>query len=116
FHTINPTGDNWFAPVEITEITESVEHAKAYDDVWIDTLVNIGAYWVGQKMFNSITPVKSEAKSTWIWTLPEHFPKGKYLRVKVDGGTLKQGDKILKWDKHGYYEVALDEGTLTLTP
>lgn len=116
FHTINPTGDNWFAPVEITEIIESVEHAKAYNDVWIDTLANIGAYWVGQKMFNSLTPVKSGADLTWTWTLPEHFPKGKYLRVKVDGGRLKQGDKTLKWDKHGYYEVALDEGTLTLTP
>ena len=29
---------------------------------------------------------------------------------------LKQGDETLKWDKRGYYEVALDEGTLTLTP
>jgi len=29
---------------------------------------------------------------------------------------LKQGDKILEWDPHGYYEVSLDAGTLTLVP
>lgn len=116
FHTINPTGDNWFAPVEIGEIIESVEHAKAFDDVWLDSLVNVGAYWAGQKVFNGVTPVKSGKETIWTWTLPANFPKGKYLRVKVDGGTLKQGGKTLKWDKHGYYEVALDEGTLTLMP
>lgn len=116
FHTINPTTDNWYAPVEITEITKSVAHAKNYGDVWLDTLANVGAYWVGQKLFNSLTPVKSGESLTWTWTLPEHFPKGKYLRVTVTGGTLKQGGKTLEWDEHGYYEVAFDEGTLTLVP
>lgn len=116
FHTINPTSDNWFAPVEITEITKCIEHAKNYGNVWLDNLVNVGAYWAGQKLFNSIAPVKSGKNLIWTWALPKHFPKGKYLRVKVDGGTLKQGDKTLQWDEHGYYEVALDEGTLTLMP
>ena len=27
----------------------SVEHAKALGDVWIDSMVNVGAYWLGQK-------------------------------------------------------------------
>jgi len=48
--------------------------------------------------------------------LPEHFPPGRYLRVKVDGGTLSQNGKPLAWDDHGYYEVALDAGALTLAP
>ena len=46
----------------------------------------------------------------WTWTLPENFPPGKYLRVKVDGGTLTQGAAALPWVTHGYYEVALDAG------
>jgi peptidoglycan/xylan/chitin deacetylase (PgdA/CDA1 family) len=115
FHTINPTGDNWYAPVEISEITGSINHAKSLGDVWIDTLANVGAYWAGQKLFISIKPVMSGQDKIWNWTLPPHFPKGKYLRVKVDGGTLRQGDKVLQWDPHGYYEVALDVGSLTLT-
>ena len=116
YHTINPTRDNWYAPVEITEITKSIEHAKAWGDVWIDTVANIGAYWMGQKLLTAATPTKSGDEQTWTWTLPEHFPKGKFLRVRVDGGTLKQGGKALEWKTDGYYEVALDEGALTLAP
>lgn len=116
FHTINPTHDNWYAPVELSEITKSIDFAKSFGDVWIDTAVNIGAYWVGQKTLAAVTPTQSGDETTWTWTLPPFFPKGKYLRVTVDGGTLKQGDKVLQWDSRGYYEVALDEGVLTLIP
>lgn len=52
---------------------------------------------------------------TWTWTLPDHFPPGKYLRVTVPGGTLKQGGSELVWDGHGYYEIALDAGSVTLS-
>jgi len=116
FHTISPTRDNWYAPVKITEITKSVEYAKAQGEIWIDTVANIGAYWLGQKLFTAVTPTVSGDEQTWTWTLPDHFPKGKFLRVRVDGGTLRQGDKVLQWDANGYYEVALDEGKLTLRP
>jgi hypothetical protein len=36
--------------------------------------------------------------------------------VKVDGGTLKQNGTPLTWDAHGYYEVALDPLSVTLSP
>jgi hypothetical protein len=54
--------------------------------------------------------------STWTWTLPAHFPAARHLRVTVDGGTLSQNGEALAWDGHGYYEVALDAGSLTLAP
>ena len=47
---------------------------------------------------------------------PAHFPPGKYLRVTVSGGTLTQAGSTLAWDDHGFYEVSLDAGTLTLSP
>ena len=50
---------------------------------------------------------------TWTWSLPAHFPTGKTLRVTVDGGTLAQNGTPLLWNDHGYYEVALDMGSLT---
>ncbi|HVV53661.1 MAG TPA: polysaccharide deacetylase, partial [Polyangia bacterium] len=53
---------------------------------------------------------------TWTLKLPPHFPPGKALRVQVGGGTLSQNGKPLPWDGHGYYEVALDAGSLTLSP
>jgi hypothetical protein len=93
-----------------------VEHAKSLGDLWIDSMVNVAAYWRGQKAFTTAAPTTSGNDTTWTWTLPDHFPPGHCLRVTVDGGTLKQGDQQLDWDSHGYYEVALDKGTLTLSP
>ena len=48
--------------------------------------------------------------------MPDHFPPGKYLRVTVAEGTLTQGGQTLTWDDHGYYEIALDAGSVTLGP
>ena len=55
-------------------------------------------------------------KTVWTWTLPGHFPLGKYLRVTVDGSTLTQKGIALPWSLHGYYEVVLDKRELILSP
>ncbi|HTB60485.1 MAG TPA: polysaccharide deacetylase family protein [Polyangia bacterium] len=123
-HSIAPTTAAWFATVDIAAVTGSITHAKSLGDVWIDSMANVGAYWRGQKLLTSATPTATTPPSgkgqtqtsTWTWTLPAHFPPGRLLRVKVDGGTLSQRDQPLRWDGHGYYEVALDAGALTLSP
>ena len=91
-------------------------HTKSLEDVWIDTVANTGAYWLGQKVFSAVAPKSDGKDQTWTWTLPAHFPTGKYLRVTVYGGTLTQGGAALPWVTHGYYEVALDAGSLTWSP
>ena len=116
FHSIGPTKDNWYNPVDIGEITQSIKHAQSSGDIWIDTVVAIGAYWMGQELLSAATPVTSGEQTIWTWKLPDHFPPGKLVRVKVDGGALIQNGKKLPWDNHGYYEVSLDEGSLTLIP
>jgi peptidoglycan/xylan/chitin deacetylase (PgdA/CDA1 family) len=115
-HTINPTSDNWYNPVDIAEVTGGMSHGKGLADVWNDSVVNVAAYWRAQKMFSALTPAAAGGSTTWTWTLPVNFPPGKYLRVTVAGGTLTQGATTLAWDTHGFYEVALDAGTLTLSP
>lgn len=116
FHTIMPTDQSWYAPTDIGVITGSMDHAKSLPDVWLDSLVNVGAYWVAQKLVSAVTPTTSGTATTWAWSLPAHFPSGKYLRVTVDGGSLTQGGDPLPWDDHGFYEISLDAGTLTLAP
>jgi len=80
----------------------------------------VGAYWRGQKVLAAVTPTvtgdKRTPSQTWTWTLPAHFPPGRFLRVKVDGGTLAQRGQPLTWNGHGYYEIALDAGSVTLSP
>jgi hypothetical protein len=119
-HSLAPTSAAWYATVDVSAVTDSIAHAKDRGDVWIDSLVNVGAYWRGQKLLSSTKPATSGTASaqtqTWSWTLPAHFPPGRHLRVAVDGGTLSQSGRVLPWDGHGYYEIALDDGTLTLAP
>jgi hypothetical protein len=115
-HGFTGGSDGAYQPVNIAELISSVNHAKSFGDVWIDSMVNVGAYWRGQKTLSAVTPAMSGNNTTWSWTLPAHFPPGKFLRVKVDGGTLAQAGKPLTWDDHGYYEAALDAGSLTLSP
>jgi hypothetical protein len=113
FHSILPTSQNWYAGVDIASITGSIEYAKGLGDVWLDSVVNVGAYWLGQRAFEATAPVTASGTTTWTWSLPACFPPGHVLRVTVDGGTLSQGGQPLTWDGHGYYEVALDAGSLT---
>ncbi|MFB6128137.1 MAG: polysaccharide deacetylase family protein [Halorhabdus sp.] len=115
FHTIAPTDAVWYAPVDIDEITSSVEHAKSAGDVWIDTTATIGAYWRGQRILTNANQNRSDGKTVWKWSLPDSFPSGQVVRVTVDGGTLSQDGTTLDWNSHGYYEVALDEESLTLS-
>ena len=105
-----------YNPVSITEMVAAMTYARDLTDVWVDTVTHVTAYWRAQKLLTGVTPVVSGDDRTWSWTLPAHFPPGQYLRVKVDGGTLKQGATVLEWDDHGYYEVALDYGSVTLSP
>ncbi len=115
-HSILPTSDTWYNPVAITDVTGGMRAGKSLPDVWNDSVVDVAAYWRAQKMFSALTPTTAGGSSTWTWTLPANFPPGKYLRVTVAGGTLTQGSTTLAWDTHGFYEVALDAGTLTLSP
>jgi hypothetical protein len=119
-HTLTPTTAIWYAPIDISTVTDSVAHAQSLGDVWIDSMMNVGAYWRAQKIVSAAIPTVDGAGATstqtWSWTLPAHFPTGKYLRVTVDGGTLTQGGAAIPWDGHGYYEVALDAGSVTLSP
>lgn len=115
-HGFTGGSDGAYQPVGLNDFTASVEYTKSLADVWIDSVVNIGAYWRGQKAFSAASPTTEGSDQNFTWSLPNNFPPGKYLRVTVTGGTLKQGGNTLPWDPHGYYEVALDAESLTLSP
>lgn len=115
-HTIMPSTANWYAPIDISVVTGSIAHGQGLGDVWIDTMVAVGAYWRGQKVVAGATPTTASGAQTWTWTLPANFPPGKFVRVTVDGGTVSQNGTTVPWDSHGYYEIALDAGALTVSP
>jgi hypothetical protein len=91
-------------------------HAKTSGDTWVDSVVDVGAYWRGLKTVASANRTTSGTITTWTWTLPAHFPTGKYVRVIVPaGGTLSQKGATIAENPSGFYSVSLDAGSLTLT-
>jgi len=116
FHTLLPTTQNWGGGEDIGVVTGNMAYAKSFGTVWIDSVVNIGAYWRGQQLLQAAAPSPSGGVTTWQWTLPAHFPPGRKLRVVVDGGTLSQNGTPLRWDPRGYYEVSLDAQSLSWVP
>jgi peptidoglycan/xylan/chitin deacetylase (PgdA/CDA1 family) len=106
--------DGAYKPVSLDGFVAGLEYAKSLGDVWIGTVAQVGAYWLAQRLFAGLSPEEVDGGQRWSWELPEDFPPGQSLRVTVDGGTLVQGDAVLAWDDHGYYEVALDAGSVTL--
>ena len=116
FHTVLPAPtQNWGGGEDIGVITGNMSYAKSFGTMWIDSVVNIGAYWRGQQLLQAATPGTSGGVTTWTWTLPPNFPSGRKLRVTVNGGTLTQNGVPLSWNSHGYYEVSLDAQTLSWT-
>ena len=113
FHSLG--GDGGYAPVNPPEVIASINHAKSFGDVWIDSLVNVGAYWAGQKAVTNATTKQSGHKTVLTWNLPPHFPSGRVVRVTVTGGQLSQAGHVLPWNPAGYYEVSLDAGSLTIS-
>jgi peptidoglycan/xylan/chitin deacetylase (PgdA/CDA1 family) len=116
FHTLLPTTQNWGGGEDIGVVTGNMAYAKSFGSVWIDSVVNIGAYWRGQQLLQAALPTTRDGVTTWTWTLPDHFPAGRKLRVVVDGGTLSQNGVPLPWDRRGYYEIALDAQSLSWAP
>lgn len=114
-HGFTGGSDGAYQPVALSEFTSGVEHAKSLGDLWIDSMVHVGSYWVGQKVFSSASMSAADTSTTWTWDWPDIYPPNSCLRVTVDGGTLSQNGNAIAWDDHGYYQISLDAGSLTLT-
>ena len=97
-------------------MVKTVNYTKGLGNVWIGTMVGVGAYWRAEKMLNDVQEKTEGGDLVYSWALPDHFPPGQFLRVTLEGGTLKQCGVEVPWDSHGYYEVALDAGSLTISP
>jgi len=116
FHTLLPTRQDWGGGQNIDVVTANMAYNKSLGTVWMDSVVNIGAYWRDQQLLQAATPSTSAGVTTWRWTLPANFPAGRKLRVTVDAGTLSQNGTPLTWERSGYYEVSLDARSLSWTP
>lgn len=115
-HGFSGGSDGAYQPIDLNGFVEHVEYVKDKGDVWIGSMLDVGAYFIGRKAVAAATAEMQGDDQVFSWTLPNVFPPGRYVRVVVDGGTPSQDGVPLPWNEHGFYEVALDVGTLTLSP
>lgn len=108
------SNDGAYNAIPLASVTDSIAHAHTAG-AWIDTMSTIGAYWLGGKAIAAAMSTTSGTDKTFTWTLPANFPPGRYIRVTTDGGVLKQGGTAIPWDTHGFYEIALDAKSVTLS-
>jgi hypothetical protein len=114
FHSILP--EDWCEGVPRSALESIVDHAKASDDLWIDTFVNVGSYLRAERMLEAERPRPRGKAFAWSWSLPHHFPPGKSLRVAIERGTLHQSGVPLEADRTGAYTISLDAKSLEWTP
>jgi len=115
-HGFTNVSDGAYQPITLDGFVQHIEYVKGLGDVWIGTMVDVGAYWLGQRAVSQAQPVDNGGTLTWTWQLPDNFPSGKFLRVRLSGGRPSQDGMPLRWDGHGYYEVSLDAGSLVVEP
>ena len=96
-----------YQPVPIANVTSAMSSAVSMG-YWTEGITNVGAYWQGQKL------IPTTATTSATWTLPAKFPKNMCLRVTTTGGTVTQKGATVPWDDHGYYEISLDAGEVTV--
>jgi hypothetical protein len=68
----------------------------------------VGAYWQGQKL------ISASATTSATWTLPANFPPNMCVRITTTGGNVSQKGESIAWDEHGYYQISLDAGEVSV--
>jgi len=96
-----------YQPVPIGNVTSAMTSAVS-GGYWAEGITNVGAYWQGQKL------ISTSSTTSATWTLPAKFPKNMCLRVTTSGGTVTQKGQTIPWDDHGYYQISLDAGEVTV--
>lgn len=114
-HGFTGGNDSAYQPVPLNDFVEHVRGQRDGGRAWIDTLLNVGAYFLAQKLVAEAQPAVNGEGSTWSWTLPDHFPEGRCLRVRSTGRVLQGGQAIAE-NAQGYYDISLDAGSVTVVP
>jgi len=101
------TQNGTYHPVPIASVTGAMSKAVT-DGMWVEGMTNVGAYWQGQKL------IPASATTSATWTVPANFPPNMCVRITTTGGIVTQKNETISWDPHGYYQISLDAGEVTI--
>jgi hypothetical protein len=98
--------DGAYQPIPLDSFTSAAKAAVS-GGAWVETVTNVAAYQWGQKALSGKT-------TSATWTKPTVFPPNTCVRITTAGGTVTQNGQVVPWDDHGYYEISLDAGSVTI--
>jgi len=105
-HGFQGGSDGAYHAIPLSAFTSAVQSAVSGGS-WVETVSNIAAYNWGQKAIGTNT-------TSATWTLPSVFPPNMCVRITTTGGTVTQKGAEVPWDSHGYYQISLDAGEVTI--
>lgn len=111
-HGLGETSRGW-EPITREAYTRLLDRLKSAD-LWTAPLTDVAAYWKAQKLLDGRSPEKAEGAWRWTWTLPEGFPPGVVVRVRVAKGACVQKGAPLEPGPDGLLPVRMDAGELLL--
>jgi peptidoglycan/xylan/chitin deacetylase (PgdA/CDA1 family) len=87
-------------------------------DIWVGTFLEVGSYFMGEKIFEKAVPAVEGNETTYQWVLPENFPPHVLLKVRPTGDipvSLSQNGKRIKPDGTGLFLIDLDQKVLKVS-
>ncbi len=114
-------GTPWgYQPISKKIFTQLLDYLQS-KDIWVDTLLRVGAYFRAQKIFEKAVVEKMDQGFRFRWKVPGTFPPGVMLRIKMEPTGLKdenfipsQNGKRLKIDSEGMGTLEFNQGALEL--
>jgi peptidoglycan/xylan/chitin deacetylase (PgdA/CDA1 family) len=113
-------GTPWgYQPIAKKTFERILDYLQA-KDIWVGTLVEIGAYFRAQKILEKSPSSVSGTSKEWSWTVPDVFPRNVLVKVRLvptgnDGGVeVWQGRQKISPDSRNCYPVKFNVGRLTL--
>lgn len=111
-------GTPWgYQPIAKKTFEQLLDHLGS-KDIWVDTLLTIGAYFRAQKILEKSPSEVSGTSKEWSWTVPDVFPRNVIVKVRLaptgNGVEVWQDRQKILPDTQGCYAVNFNVGRLTL--
>jgi peptidoglycan/xylan/chitin deacetylase (PgdA/CDA1 family) len=106
--------DDAYHPIEFAEFVRAVRYAQALGDLWLGSVVDIGAYWLGAQAVRTAVPERDGDSLRYRWDLPGRFPPGRSVRIATRAQAVIQDGAPLVASEFGTYDVSLDARSLRL--
>lgn len=115
-HGLEGTVSGW-EPISKKNFTGILDEIDS-KDIWVGTFLEVGSYFMGERIFEKTVPQTNGKDRIYRWDLPGNFPDQILLKVRLRGKSpvvLSQSGKIINPDETGLYLIDLGQKDLKVS-